>query len=149
MLEWISNSPEETWDLGARFAAEYLDQGAVVALFGDLGAGKTQFVKGIASTLGIDGRELTSPTFALANEYPCRLPDGSETTLFHLDCYRFEKPEELLELGIEDYLQPQYAMTVVEWPERIKKYLPETTITLRFLVLEDDSRLITLELPNE
>jgi len=145
VIEWISDSAEKTQELGERFAGEYLVTGSVVALFGDLGAGKTQFVKGVARALGIDDRELTSPTFALANEYECRLPDGTDTTLFHLDCYRFEKPEELLELGIEDYLQPQYAMTIVEWPERIKNYLPDDAVRIHFRVLDDEMRQITLE----
>src|SRR5207244_2209128 len=99
----------------------------VVTVQGELGAGKTHFVKGIAGSLGIDERELTSPTFALANEFECTI-HGEPFTLFHLDCYRFSKPEELLELGVEDYLYPTHAATIVEWPERIKAFIPANAV---------------------
>jgi tRNA threonylcarbamoyladenosine biosynthesis protein TsaE len=134
--------------MGRKFAQEYLRTGVVVAIFGDLGAGKTQFSKGIAEACGIEERSITSPTFSLANEYECQLPGTSKEThslLYHLDCYRFEKPEELLELGVEDYLYPEQAATVVEWAERIEQYLPTPRIEVRLqLCPEVNDRRITI-----
>ncbi len=119
--------------------------GLVICLRGDLGAGKTQFAKGFAGALGIDEEDLTSPTFALVNEYHCHLPDSDEeTTLFHLDCYRFEKPEELLELGIEDYLYPQNGITLIEWPERIEQFLPSSRIEILIESTSENDRTITI-----
>lgn len=118
--------------------------GVVVALFGELASGKTHFTKGIAHAFGIDEHDISSPTFALANEYPITFSGGAHGILFHLDCYRFERPDELLELGVEDYLYPQDAMTVIEWAERIEQYLPATRIEVRFETLSPTERRITI-----
>jgi tRNA threonylcarbamoyladenosine biosynthesis protein TsaE len=138
-----SSSPEETIRLGENFGREYIHPGAIITIRGELGAGKTHFVKGIARALGIDERELTSPTYALVNEYECEL-NGKPFTLFHLDCYRFEKPEELIELGVEDYLYPHHAATIVEWPERIEQFIPEGTIEVEILTISETEREIII-----
>ena len=106
----ITHSPAETEALGeswGRTAAK----GLVIALSGDLGAGKTQLVKGLARGLGIATR-VHSPSFTLVNVYT-----GGRLTLFHLDLYRLETREQILSAGIEDYLQPD-GVTVIEWAER-------------------------------
>lgn len=143
---YTSTSPEETQALGERFAGTWLLAGSVVALRGDLGAGKTQFTKGIAKACGIEGRELTSPTFALANEYDCLSPvDHTEHfRLNHLDCYRFENAEELLELGIEDYLYPNHGATVIEWAERIERFLPRPRIEVYITADTEEERTIVI-----
>lgn len=87
--------------------------GLVLALSGDLGAGKTQLVKGIARGLGVTAR-VHSPTFTLVNEY-----GGGRLKLFHLDLYRLETPAQLLSAGIEEFLSPD-GMTVIEWAERLE-----------------------------
>lgn len=138
-----SFTPADTVSAGETFAHSYIRPGAVIALRGELGAGKTHFVKGIARALGIDERELTSPTFALAQEYACGV-NGQSFTLYHLDCYRFEKPEELLELGVEDYLYPQHAATIIEWPERIERLLPHPRIEVAIHVLSETERRIEI-----
>jgi tRNA threonylcarbamoyladenosine biosynthesis protein TsaE len=145
MPEYLSTSAAETMLLGEICAEKYLEPGTVIALFGDLGAGKTQFVKGIARACGIPERDVTSPTFALANEFSCVFPDDGPGTLFHLDCYRFEKPEELIALGIEDYLQPKNAATVIEWADRIQKYLPRERIDVQIWETGPDARTIVIE----
>ncbi len=111
MATFISNSPEETGSLGEQWGRE-AQAGWVIALSGDLGAGKTQLVKGIAAGLGVAGR-IQSPTFALVNEYRNgRLP------LFHLDLYRLETREQIIGAGLEEYLFRPAGVAVVEWAER-------------------------------
>ncbi len=111
MAMFISHSPADTEALGERFGRA-AQTGLVIALSGDLGAGKTQFVRGLARGLGIAGR-VHSPTFTLVNEY-----GGGRLKLFHLDLYRLETAEQILSAGIEDYLSPD-GVSVVEWAERI------------------------------
>lgn len=107
----ISKSPEETLALGEQWGREAVT-GWVIGLSGDLGAGKTQLVKGIARGLGIHDR-ISSPTFALVNEYSAgRLP------LFHLDLYRLDSPEQITSAGLESYLINPAGVAVVEWIER-------------------------------
>lgn len=120
------------------------ESSVVVALTGDLGAGKTQLTKGIAAGLGIPQAELHSPTFALANEYEVTLPDGKHLRFNHLDAYRFENPDELLELGIEDYLYAPNSITIIEWAERVEKYLPPDTIRISIETVNESDRLILL-----
>ena len=145
-MTWQSESEAETVRLGERFAKELLDYRTVVALRGELGAGKTHFTKGIAIACGLDERELTSPTFALLNTYEARHPmSGEPFQLHHLDCYRFEKPRELLALGVEDYFFAESGATIVEWPERIEEYLPHPRIEVRIQVVSETVRTIEIE----
>lgn len=141
---YISSSAEETVAFAEKFAAENLRYGNVVLLTGELGAGKTQFAKGVALAFGIDDHEVSSPTFSLVNEYDIVLKNAGAGKLYHLDCYRFEKPDELLELGVEEYLYPDHAITLVEWPERIAKFLPEHRLDILLEEITHDSRRITI-----
>src|SRR5271156_433444 len=111
MATFISHSPAETESLGEK-SGRSAERGLVVALSGDLGAGKTQFVKGLARGLGISAR-VHSPTFTLVNEY-----GGGRLKLFHLDLYRLETPAQILSAGIEEFLAPD-GVAVIEWAERI------------------------------
>lgn len=111
MGTFISHSPAETESLGERFGRQAC-AGAVFALSGDLGAGKTQFVKGLARGLDITAR-VHSPTFTLVNEY-----DGGRLKLSHLDLYRLATPEQILSAGLGDYLAPE-GVSVIEWAERL------------------------------
>jgi tRNA threonylcarbamoyladenosine biosynthesis protein TsaE len=108
----ISHSPFETEALGEQFGRA-AQPGWVVALSGDLGAGKTQFVRGMARGLGISSR-VHSPTFTLVAEYT-----GGRLNLFHLDLYRLETAGDILSAGIEDFLQPD-GVAVIEWAERLE-----------------------------
>lgn len=128
----------------AAYFAETLSSGDVVVLRGELGAGKTQFAKGIARGFWLDEEEIASPTYALVNEYDIKMNDGSDGKLYHLDCYRFEKPEELLELGVEEYLYPKQAISIIEWPERIEQYLPEHYIEVHIEELVPMGRKISI-----
>ena len=113
-----------------------LAPGAVAALFGDLGAGKTTFVRGLARGLGITSR-VTSPTFTIVNEYAGDVP------LFHFDMYRISGSEELYEIGWDDY-SGRGGVTVVEWSENIADALPEDSITVKIEKLGADSRKIEI-----
>jgi len=112
MATFISHSPAETEALGERFGRT-VKSGQVIALSGDLGAGKTQFVRGLARGLGVPGR-VHSPTFTLVNEH-----GGGRLKLFHLDLYRLETAHQILNAGIEEYLSPA-GVAVIEWAERLE-----------------------------
>ncbi|MCL6583616.1 MAG: tRNA (adenosine(37)-N6)-threonylcarbamoyltransferase complex ATPase subunit type 1 TsaE [bacterium] len=114
----FSLSPEETHYLG-RVLGESLSCGQLVALSGHLGAGKTCLIQGIMRGLGVQDRYLTSPTFTLINEYQGRL-----LPVYHFDVYRLTSPQELEELGYEEYFFGQ-GVTLVEWADKIKELLPE------------------------
>lgn len=114
----ITHSPEETEQAGADFAAS-LVPGDVVTLDGDLGAGKTAFARGVLRGLGYTGR-VTSPTFAIANEYTVPV-----ATVVHFDLYRILDEEALFELGFEEYLDDRHIL-LIEWSENAGALLPDT-----------------------
>jgi tRNA threonylcarbamoyladenosine biosynthesis protein TsaE len=117
MTERITESVEETLALGAAYARD-LKPGDVVALDGDLGAGKTHFVKGVASAFGVAEADVTSPTFSIIQEYR-----GAQVTVYHIDAYRIEHEAELRNLGLEEVLYGD-GICLVEWPSRLGRWLP-------------------------
>ena len=128
MREVVTHSPEETWALAGELAAE-VEPGTVIALHGDLGAGKTCFIQGFAVALGID-EPITSPTYTLIGEYEGRLP------LHHIDLYRLSGPDEALGLGLEEYFEAG-GITAIEWAERAEGVLPENLLHVRITVDEE------------
>lgn len=133
-----SASPDETQAAGERLA-QTLGPGAVVALTGELGAGKTCFVQGLVRGLGVTTRA-TSPTFVLVNEYRGRLP------VHHVDAYRVSTPTELIDIGVLELMDDE-GVTVIEWADRITPLLPERAITVHIEGLGDDPRTITIHRP--
>ncbi len=111
MATFTSHSPAETESLGERWGRD-AQSGLVLALRGDLGAGKTQLVRGVARGLGVTTR-VHSPTFTLVNEYV-----GGRLKLYHLDLYRLETPEQIHSAGLEEFLLPD-GVAVIEWAERM------------------------------
>lgn len=109
----------------AQALKELLQPGSVVCFRGEMGAGKTTFIKVLLREMGVK-EEVDSPTFALVNEY--RLPDG--TPVFHFDFYRLNNPEEALDIGLEDYLDAG-GICLMEWPELVKDFLPEERIEVQ------------------
>lgn len=110
----------------------------MIALRGGLGAGKTVFAKGVARGLGIE-EEVTSPTFTIISEYQGRLP------LRHIDAYRLDGPEDFSEIGGDELLRDETALSLIEWSERLEGALPPGTARLSLEVLPDGSRRAVLE----
>ena len=134
----ITHSPEETRALGARLA-RLLQPGAVVAFTGDLGAGKTAFISGMAQGLDIPER-VTSPTFTIVNEY-----EGGRLPLFHFDMYRLGSADELFHIGWEDYLA-RGGVCAVEWSENVAEAIEDGAVRVDIARGEDDnSRIIRVE----
>lgn len=134
---YISKGPDETKDFGFRLG-RLLRPGDVVGLYGDLGAGKTTMVKGIASALGIDEREIVSASFTIIAEYDT-IPRFS-----HIDLYRIEKKAELTELGLWDQTGGD-SISVIEWAEKAEEGLPEDMIKVRLKSIGENMREITIE----
>ena len=130
----ISRSAEETFEAGRAEAAR-VRAGDVLALVGDLGAGKTQWVKGLAAGLGSDA-QVTSPTFTLIHEY-----GGGRLPLYHLDCYRLESAAELLGIGLDDYLDGR-GVLAIEWADKFPEVIPASARWVRFAIREGDEREI-------
>ena len=135
-MEIITHSERETEAAGAAFAAGIPD-GTVVAMYGELGAGKTAFVRGMAQGMGLDCR-VNSPTFTIVNEYL------GARTLLHFDMYRLGSADELWDIGWDDYLS-RGAVCAVEWSENVADAFTGDEITVRFEKLSDTDRRITIE----
>ena len=141
METFTSHSVADTEAAASRLAAT-LRGGECVALYGDLGAGKTQFVRGLVIGLGGDGRAVSSPTFVLLNVYE----RGLRLPVYHLDAYRVSGPEELEAIGFSELLT-QGAVVVVEWAQRVEPLLPPDRIDVRIAPVGETSRLIDVGPP--
>lgn len=120
-----TKNPDQTRHLG-RICGELLTQGSVIALIGDLGTGKTVFVKGVAQGVGvIDDKEITSPSFVLVNEYQGRLP------VYHVDLYRLHHMREVEDLGWEELISSP-GVTLIEWAEKVLTLLPKERMEVHF-----------------
>jgi tRNA threonylcarbamoyladenosine biosynthesis protein TsaE len=126
-----------------QFVAEMGDY-TVFAFNGEMGAGKTTFIKALSQELGVE--DITnSPSFAIINEYRS---DTTAELIYHFDCYRLENEDEAEEIGVEDYFYSG-ALCFIEWPERITDLLPDDTVEVDIVEQEDATRLITLTFPEE
>lgn len=130
-----THSPEQTERLGKALAV-LLPTGSVAALYGDLATGKTCLVRGMAAHYARNAH-VHSPTFTLVNQY------GSEPKFYHLDLYRIETPEELLDLGCEELFEPD-GVCVLEWAERAAGLLPEKRVDVFLEHIDQDARRITI-----
>lgn len=135
-MTYITNSEAETEALGAKIA-ESLPDGAVVAFYGELGSGKTAFVRGMARGMGIETL-VNSPTFTIVNEYEGARP------LFHFDMYRLGSADELFDIGWDDYLA-RGGVCAVEWSENVAEAFDGSEIVVRFEKTGGDGRRITIE----
>ena len=137
-MEYITTSEKETMKLGRDLAKQLQSVGGVVALVGNLGAGKTTFVQGFAEGLGIKDKIL-SPSFVLIRQH--KIPD-SESRLFHVDLYRLENDKDLTSLGLNEFWSHPGNIVIIEWAEKAKK-LPENTKYITFENLGENKRKIT------
>ncbi|MEK7124702.1 MAG: tRNA (adenosine(37)-N6)-threonylcarbamoyltransferase complex ATPase subunit type 1 TsaE [Patescibacteria group bacterium] len=151
----ITNSAKETQELAAKFAKQILRRklgksAVVLALRGDLGAGKTTFLQGFARGLGIT-EPVNSPTFLIMKKFPIpsvrqsgRSSILSDRLFYHIDCYRLERAEELLHLGFKEIISSPQNIVAVEWPEKISELLPKDALQIKFNHLTGNKREIIL-----
>ncbi len=137
-FECVSHSEEQTQRLGARLAAA-LPARAIIALYGSLGAGKTQFARGIGLGWGAS-QPLRSPTFTLVQEHH-RAADAH--TLYHIDLYRIERAGDLATLGLDEVLDDQTGVAIIEWAERAESLIPNEAIRVRFEIIHENKRRLT------
>ena len=137
MATFTSNSAVETEALGRELGSK-LQAGVVLALQGELGAGKTQFTKGVVASLGSEAG-VTSPTFTIVHEY-----GGGRLPIYHFDFFRLEDRERLLQLGLDDYLFGD-GVCIVEWADRFADLIPEGASWVRFEVSGPEQRVINVE----
>ena len=144
MTEYKSQSQSETENIAKKIISQ-LSGGEVLALVGNLGAGKTVFVKGLAKALGIE-ENVTSPTFVLMKIYQTN--DKKIKRLVHVDCYRLDKAEDLEEIGLSDYLNDPENIVVIEWADRITN-LPKNTINIDIEYINSAERKISVVYGNQ
>lgn len=134
----ITLKAEETVRLGCELAKK-LQKGDVIALYGELGSGKTTFVKGIGVGLGVrDARHINSPTFVLIKEYNGRVP------LYHMDMYRLDNLRDIEDIAIEEYIYGE-GVTIIEWAEKMETVLPKKVISVKFTIKGENKREIKIE----
>lgn len=137
MEEILSKSPEETQELGRKIGSDLEDKD-IVLFFGELGSGKTQLIKGICTALGVK-QVVNSPTFIIVNEYDA----SGSIWVYHFDLYRLKSADEVIDLGLNDYLNNR-GIILVEWPELIEDILPENVkkVYLSHVNGDENHRLI-------
>lgn len=129
-----SKSVEETLEIAEKYS-KTVQPGDIICLKGNLGAGKTHFVKGFVRGFGISETVVSSPTFTIINEYE------GERPVYHFDCYRLEQPEDALEIGAEEYFYGD-GVCIVEWPERILGILPTDAKKITIKTISENEREI-------
>lgn len=132
-----SSSPEETIQIAKEYA-QTVSAGDIICLKGNLGAGKTQFVRGFVQGLGLSGDVVSSPTFTIINEYE------GDFLVYHFDCYRLEHFEEAVEIGAEEYLYGD-GVCLIEWPDRISELLPPSSKHVTFSIIGKNKREIIFQ----
>jgi len=136
----ISPNAQETIKFAQKFAQK-LKGGEVIGLIGELGAGKTTFMKGLAEGLKVNNT-ITSPTFVLLKSYHGKIKN-KKIELVHIDAYRIENTDDIKSVGIEDYLNRKDAIVAIEWAEKIKGFLPKNTIYIKFKHKSENERGIS------
>lgn len=138
--EITTNSEQETLEFAREYASR-LQKGEVIALFGDLGAGKTVFARGVAQGLGVS-QNISSPTFVVMKIYSA--DSAGIKTFCHIDTYRINSSRELLDIGVEDYLKKEDTVVLIEWAEKVSDILPAGTKKIELEYLSSGQRKIKL-----
>lgn len=142
MNKYITKSEKETFTLGLKLAKK-LKGGDVLALSGDLGAGKTKFLQGLAEGLGVKAR-VNSPTFNILKLY--KISQNIKIKQFcHIDAYRLSLGKDLISLGVEEYFQDKKTITAIEWAEKVKNILPRKTLVIKIKAISEKEREIVLK----
>ena len=145
MLHQIKIASLESLPEAAREFLSLMGDQTVYAFHGEMGAGKTTFIRELVKALGVDEDEANSPSFSIINEYRS---DTTAELIYHFDLYRLESVDEALEIGVEDYFDSA-ALCLLEWPERIEPLLPDDTVVVKISVDPDDnSRLLSVNIPD-
>lgn len=131
-----SKSPEETIEFGKKIARKNLKSN-VLALRGDLGGGKTTFLKGFAKEIGVK-EEILSPTFVIFR----KMRASGKKFFFHFDCYRIKEEKELLDLGFEKIVKDKNNIVALEWPEKVRDILPKNSVFMEFRYINENEREI-------
>lgn len=138
-VDFVSSSADETIRFAKNFARR-LKPGAVIALIGPLGSGKTTFIKGVAAGLGLKNvDDVKSPTFVLMHIYPTRTP------LYHFDLYRLENEKEIETLDLDEYLGNSKAVSCVEWAEKAPGFIPQEAFRVRLAIEGENQRRIRMD----
>jgi tRNA threonylcarbamoyladenosine biosynthesis protein TsaE len=138
----ISKSEDETIKLGTEFAKK-LTPGNLVAMYGDLGSGKTHFIKGICKAFDVK-EVVNSPTFTIVNEYHGTVPGSTEPlSIFHIDLYRLKNMEEIFGIGFDEYLESG-GICLVEWADKLDGIIPDERFDVRLSVVDATTREITM-----
>jgi tRNA threonylcarbamoyladenosine biosynthesis protein TsaE len=141
-MEILSASTAETKKL-AETLAEKIKPGMVLALFGDLGSGKTTFTAFLVKALGFDSR-VQSPTFVIHRRYT-KSEGNPIDTIHHVDLYRLTSKEEVLDIGMEEMLQESHSLVLIEWPELAMDFLPQDVVKLYFTTIDENTQRIIVE----
>lgn len=140
----FSNSNEETILIAKEFASQ-LKGGEIVCLHGNLGAGKTTFMKGIAEFFGINKDEIISPTFIIANQI--KIKNKNIENIIHIDAYRVDDENNMLETGCLEYFNDKNSVVFIEWSEKINTFIPdEQKIDIFFKIIEENKREIKINI---
>jgi len=142
MEKIVTTSEKQTWEAGFALGKS-LQGGEVLAMYGDLGAGKTKFLQGLSKGLGVKS-QVNSPTFNILKLYKV-IANKNIKSFCHIDAYRLHSEKDLLSLGIEEYFQDDKTVTAIEWAEKIENILPKKTITIKIRHLEEERREITIK----
>jgi tRNA threonylcarbamoyladenosine biosynthesis protein TsaE len=147
---FLSKNASQTQKLAGKIAADLLTEkgsknAMVLALEGELGGGKTTFVQGLAKALGVK-EKITSPTFVILRHFNI-LTSKHFNNLYHIDCYRLDKPEDLVELGFDEILKNPENLVVIEWAEKVKSLIPKNAVWIRFEWVGEEERKIAIKMP--
>lgn len=134
---YSSFNEEETFQLGADFSGR-LNPGEIVAFYGDLGAGKTEFIKGICHGMNVD-EIVSSPTYTIVNQYIGEDRYERPVDIYHVDLYRIENVQELVEVGLADLLADDSSLKLIEWAENAESILPTVRYDIFFVTLDDEN----------
>lgn len=141
--EILIPSLEKVDDTAKEFVG-LMGDATIFAFYGQMGAGKTTFINALSKALGVEDDSTSSPSFSIINEYRS---DTTAELIYHFDLYRLENLEEAFDIGVEDYFDSG-ALCLLEWPERIEDILPDDTVRVYIDVLDDDSRRLTVNIPD-